>query len=59
MNSRERKYFIKKKAEKNKNIKPVYEAMVEKKQQPSIEKNTAAQDDTSGGKDSGKRSDDN
>ena len=59
MNSRSNNYFIKNKAERNKNIKPVEEAKGEKKQKSSIQKNTATQDDTGGGNDSGKRSDDN
>ncbi len=59
MNSRSNNYFIKNKAERNKNIKPVEEAKGEKKQKSSFQKNTATQDDTGGGNDSGKRSDDN
>ncbi|MEO8860991.1 MAG: hypothetical protein ABI358_06175 [Ginsengibacter sp.] len=55
MNSRSNNYFIKNKAERNKNIKPVEEAKGGKKQKSSIQKNTATQDDTGGGNDSGKK----
>ena len=58
MNSRAKKYFTDIKSQKKKPDN-ITTNKKEGKQKPSIQKSTATQDDTGGGNDSGKRSDDN
>jgi hypothetical protein len=58
MKPRSTKYFSRDKSEKNKPAAPAKDSKA-KAPKSSIQKNTATQDDTGGGNDSGKRSDDN
>lgn len=59
MNSRSKKYFAHNKSAKKQLNNIAADNKNERKQKSSIQKNTATQDDTGGGNDSGKRLDDN